>query len=79
MCVCAHAFMLHKYPGGKIFYYKGTQNQWASKFSFVNQIDRRQGNTACSFLRGKEHDLIILCPTEYSLINAENRKTFLCN
>lgn len=77
--MCEHTFMLHKYPGVNIFYYKGTQNQWALKFSFVNQIDGRQGNTTCGVLRGKEHDLIILCPTECSLINAENRKTFLCN
>lgn len=77
MCVCVHAFMLHKYPDGKIFYYEGTQNQLAPGFSFVNQIDGRQGNSICSVLRRKEYDPIILCPTEYSLINREQKEMFM--
>ena len=77
--MCACAVKAAQESSGKIFYYKGTQNQLASQFSFVNYMDERQGNNnVFSVLRGKEHS-IVLCPTECSVMNVENRKTFLCN
>ena len=77
--MCACAVKAAQESSGKIFYYKGTQNQLASQFSSVNYINERQGNNVFSILRGKKHHSIILCPAECSVMNVENRKTFLCN